>query len=244
MQHRPGQLSGGQQQRVGIARAIVTDPTLIVADEPTGDLDAHSAEEILDLLCELRESLHKTILLVTHDPRAAARRIACCTWTRACWSTADRAATVGPVGAMAQPFRVDTIRTARTRDRRQHEVLHADLQEPAPQSAAPTLTALGTMVLVFVVTLVWSVLDFLDQATGRRAQEPQGDRDRAVADPQPDAVLLRRDAHRRGRRNARRRAGRRARLDDLAVLRRHARSEEAHAARTSSSRSPWTRPRS
>lgn len=71
--HRPGQLSGGQQQRVGIARAVVTDPELIVADEPTGDLDAHSAEEILNLLCELRRALHKTIILVTHDPRAAAR---------------------------------------------------------------------------------------------------------------------------------------------------------------------------
>jgi putative ABC transport system ATP-binding protein len=71
--HRPGQLSGGQQQRVGIARAIVTDPTLIVADEPTGDLDAKSAEEILNLLCELQQSLQKTILLVTHDPRAAER---------------------------------------------------------------------------------------------------------------------------------------------------------------------------
>jgi putative ABC transport system ATP-binding protein len=71
--HRPGQLSGGQQQRVGIARALVTDPTLIVADEPTGDLDARSAESILDLIDELHRSLKKTILLVTHDPRAAER---------------------------------------------------------------------------------------------------------------------------------------------------------------------------
>src|SRR5579864_4647904 len=77
VKHRPGQLSGGQQQRVGIARAVVTDPTLIVADEPTGDLDARSAEEILNLLGELQRSLQKTIIMVTHDPRAAerARRI-------------------------------------------------------------------------------------------------------------------------------------------------------------------------
>lgn len=73
MSHRPGQLSGGQQQRVGIARALVTDPTLIVADEPTGDLDARSAESILDLMDELHRSLNKSIVLVTHDPRAAAR---------------------------------------------------------------------------------------------------------------------------------------------------------------------------
>ena len=69
----PNQLSGGQQQRVGIARAIVTDPALLVADEPTGALDAKSADDILDLLGELRKSLKKTIIIVTHDPRAAER---------------------------------------------------------------------------------------------------------------------------------------------------------------------------
>lgn len=71
--HYPRQLSGGQEQRVSIARAIVTDPTLLVADEPTGDLDAHSAAEILDLLQRLNKEFHKTIVMVTHDPNAANR---------------------------------------------------------------------------------------------------------------------------------------------------------------------------
>jgi putative ABC transport system ATP-binding protein len=73
LHHRPGQLSGGEQQRVGIARALATDPALIVADEPTGDLDTKKSKEILDLLQEFQEDLHKTVLLVTHDPSAAAR---------------------------------------------------------------------------------------------------------------------------------------------------------------------------
>jgi putative ABC transport system ATP-binding protein len=71
--HRPSMLSGGQQQRVGIARAMVTDPALIVADEPTGDLDSRSADEVLNIMEILCKQLNKTIIMVTHDPHAAER---------------------------------------------------------------------------------------------------------------------------------------------------------------------------
>jgi len=71
MKHYPNQLSGGQEQRVAIARAIVTDPDLLLADEPTGDLDKQSAEDIMELLSYLNREFNKTIIMVTHDPRAA-----------------------------------------------------------------------------------------------------------------------------------------------------------------------------
>ena len=73
MKHYPRTMSGGEQQRVGIARAIVTDPTLLLCDEPTGDLDRKSGDEILDLLTALNREHGKTIIMVTHDPHASAR---------------------------------------------------------------------------------------------------------------------------------------------------------------------------
>ena len=73
MEHYPSELSGGQQQRVAIARAIITDPTILVADEPTGDLDRASAEDILNLVDRMNRELGKTIIMVTHDPNAAKR---------------------------------------------------------------------------------------------------------------------------------------------------------------------------
>ncbi len=77
MEHFPSELSGGQQQRVAIARAIITDPTILVADEPTGDLDRASAEDVLDMMDRLNRELGKTIIMVTHDPHSAgkARRV-------------------------------------------------------------------------------------------------------------------------------------------------------------------------
>jgi len=73
VEHYPKELSGGEQQRVAIARAIITDPTILVADEPTGDLDRVSAEEVLNMMERLNSELKKTIIMVTHDPRAAKR---------------------------------------------------------------------------------------------------------------------------------------------------------------------------
>jgi len=72
MKHLPRQLSGGQEHRVAIARALVTDPKLIVADEPTGNLDSHSAHEVLSVLQSLSKEAGKTVIMVTHDPKAAA----------------------------------------------------------------------------------------------------------------------------------------------------------------------------
>ena len=84
MDHYPNELSGGQQQRVAIARALITDPTLIVADEPTGDLDRQSADDVLNLLDRLNGELGKTIVMVTHDPKCANRAKRRCIWRKAC----------------------------------------------------------------------------------------------------------------------------------------------------------------
>jgi putative ABC transport system ATP-binding protein len=77
MDHYPNELSGGQQQRVAIARALITDPKLIVADEPTGDLDRNSADDVLNLMDRLNREMGKTIVMVTHDPKCAARARRC-----------------------------------------------------------------------------------------------------------------------------------------------------------------------
>ena len=288
LHHRPGQLSGGQQQRVGIARAIVTDPTLIVADEPTGDLDSKSAEEILNLLVELQKGLHKTIIMVTHDPRAASRaeRVLHLDKGRLVDEVANpgdgayRAADhdAGPSEMFAgealgrslfhgsTESRPDVALRPLRRGGRRGRPLHpggalfsgglhlptrrrrgrgggaaarrrlppGDLllpplrpQKPVPQPAAHRADrrrhhAAG---LRRHARLDRSVVP--QSGDDREEQGPQGHRHRALADPQPDAVLLRRRPGRRRRPQARRREA--AGLHDLAVLRRHPRPRQADA---------------
>ncbi len=120
--HYPRQLSGGQEQRVAIARAIVTDPTLLLADEPTGDLDAKSAQEVLTLLQRLNQEYKKTIVMVTHDPHAAERASRVSTSRRGRWSRtprkwagkAGKARTMKYVGLILKSARRSKRRTALT----------------------------------------------------------------------------------------------------------------------------------
>ena len=123
--HYPRQLSGGQEQRVAIARAIVTDPTLLLADEPTGDLDAKSAGEVLTLLQRLNQEFKKTIVMVTHDPHAAER------------------------AARLLHLEKGTLVEQQAGEQR-HEIHRPRPQERAPQQAADALTMMSVAIAVFL----------------------------------------------------------------------------------------------
>ena len=148
--HYPRQLSGGQEQRVAIARAIVTDPTLLLADEPTGDLDAKSAGEVLTLLQRLNEEFKKTIVMVTHDPHAAERATHLLHLEK---GTLVEQAAAGRIGGRMK-FSASILKSARRSKRR------------------TALTMISVALAVFLFSSLRAVLDGFDAVVGRELRRP------------------------------------------------------------------------